>query len=134
MKLDKLLPPRTLTWRFGVLVLLLTMLSVTLGIKASVDTNQNTRCLAQYAQRNADVSQARSDSTAAKDTARDTLLDSVTQLILHPGKDPAAAQKRLRDAASAYQRSKAQLAATRATNPLPSFPKECGDDNDVPGS
>lgn len=127
-----LLPPRVLTWRFGVLVLLLTLISVALSVRSSVKTNQNTQCLAEYARRSAEVQQIRADASAAKDTARDALLDGVTHLIRHPGKDPVAAQGKLQSLASDYRRSKAVLAATRAANPLPGFPKECGDANDSP--
>jgi len=130
--LTHVLPPRVLTWRFGVFVLLLTLISLALGTKSSIDTNQNTRCLADYAKRNSEVSQARAESSTAKDTARDALLDGVTDLIAHPGKDPAAGQRKLQRLASDYQKSKRILAATRATNPLPDFPKECGAPDETP--
>lgn len=122
--------PVNLTWRFGVLVLVLSIVSVGLAVQASHRTNQNTRCLADYARRSADVQQVRADASAAKDNARDALLDGVTALIRHPGHDPAAAQAKLQNLAADYRRQKAILAATRATNPLPGFPKECGDAND----
>lgn len=132
MKVVKaLLPPRVLTWRFGVLVLLLTLISVALSVRSSINTNQNTKCLADYARRNAEVSQVRADANKAKDDARDQLLDRITKLIVKPGKDPAVAQQKLRQTAQDYRQQKRVLDATRATSPTPGFPKECGRDNDA---
>jgi CHASE3 domain sensor protein len=121
-----------LTWRFGVFVLLLTLISVAVSIKSSLNTNQNTQCLARYAERSAAVQQARADATKAKDDARDALLDGVTALLNRPPTNPAKAQAKLHRLAADYQTSKAALEATRNTNPLPDFPRECGNANDSP--
>lgn len=120
-----LLPPRVLTWRFGVLVLLLTIISLAIGTKSSIDTNQNTRCLADYARLNAEVLQARADASKLKDTSRDAFLDGVTDLITNPRPD-AQSRKRLLRLSQNYQRSKAALSASQAANPLPDYPKNCG--------
>lgn len=121
------LPP-ALGWRFGLVVLLLATFSLALGTQNAVDNNRNTRCLALYSQRNAEVSAIRSAATAEKDAAVSALLDRVTALLVDPTPPPQAGDK-LRSAADRYRRAKAILDAKRAANPLPAFPQQCRDLN-----
>jgi hypothetical protein len=120
--------PTALGWRFGVIVLLLAILSLALGTQNAVDNNRNTRCLAQYAQRQAEVSGIRSEATGEKDAAVAGLLDRVTALILDPPAGDSGNLK-LRRAAERYRSARIELDAKREANPLPAFPQQCSDVN-----
>lgn len=126
--------PTQLGWRFGLLLLLLAALSLLIGTRAAIDVNQNTKCLADYAARNAEVSAIRSAATAEKDAAVARLLDPLVSVILDvtpPSPRPAdpADVTKLRKAARDYMREQNELAAKRAANPLPSFPVRCSELN-----
>jgi hypothetical protein len=121
--------PTSLGWRFGFLVLLLAVFSLLLGTQNAINVNDNTRCLAKYAQRNAEVSKTRAEAARENDVAVNEFLDRVTDLIVHPPPDPVRAQKRLKAAAEKRKRANAELQAKRATNPLPDFPQQCREIN-----
>lgn len=126
--------PAVLGWRFGLVVLLLAIFSLLLGTQNAIDTNQNTRCLATYAQRNAEVSAIRSAATAEKDAAVAGVLDPLVSVILDVTREnprPVSPERlaKLRDAAQRYRVETRELAAKRATNPLPSFPEKCSEIN-----
>lgn len=119
--------PTTLSWRFGLLVLLLAALSLAIGTQAAIDTNANTRCLAQYSKAQADVSSARSTATAAKDAAVAAFLGDIARVLRKPTPD---ALDQLRASSIAYKSATAQLQRERAANPLPEFPQECSQVNE----
>lgn len=121
-------PPAALGWRFGLVVLLLAIFSLALGTQNAVEVNENTRCLAVYIQRDAEVSRIRAAATAEKDAAVNNLLDRVTRVILNP-RSAEAAQSKIRTAAEKYRREAIELDAKRSANPLPGFPQRCNDLN-----
>jgi hypothetical protein len=126
--------PAQLGWRFGLVILLLAVFSLLLGTQNAIDVNENTRCLATYAQRNAEVQAVRSAATAEKDAALAAVVDPLVAVILDVTKRPPqpADQKelnQLRRGARAYEREKTELAAKRAANPLPTFPERCSEVN-----
>lgn len=120
--------PAVLGWRFGLVILLLAVLSLLLGTQNALDVNENTRCLANYAKRQAEVSAIRGAATAQKDKAVQELLDRVTQVILDP-RSPQRADTQLRVAAEKYRRESVTLQAKREANPLPGFPDRCSEVN-----
>lgn len=126
--ITKLVPPKTLTWRFGVAVLILTLISVLIGVRAYTETNQNTKCLADYITKNSQVSQARSGATQAKDEAVTRLLDRISKIVLNPSTDN---ERKFIQAFAQYQAAAKTLKTERAVNPLPDFPQECKDLNDA---
>lgn len=130
----KLRLPSNLGWRFGLVVLLLAIFSLLLGTQNAVDNNRNTRCLANYAQRQAEVSAIRSAATAEKDAALSAVVDPLVQVILDvTARPPKPADQKelneLRRGARAYEQEIQALAAKRAANPLPSFPQRCSEVN-----
>lgn len=132
--LRKLRLPAVLGWRFGLVVLLLACFSLALGTQNAVDTNRNTRCLAAYSQRSAQVSTARAAATAEKDAAVSGVIDPLVAVILdvtRPDAQPARPARiaELREAAQRYKRAARELAAKRAANPLPAFPAQCSELN-----
>lgn len=127
--------PAALGWRFGLVVLLLAVLSLLLGTQNALDVNENTRCLATYAQRNAEVSATRGAATAEKDAAVAAVLDPLVSVILDVTRpDPREVSPRrlakLRDAAKKYKVETRELQAKRAANPLPAFPERCSEINE----
>lgn len=128
-KLKRAKLPTVLGWRFGLVVLLLAVISLLLGTQNAADINDNTRCLAKYAQRNAEVSAIRSAATAEKDAAVNEFLDRSTDVILNPPADRSLAAKQFKKAAEKRKRVSAELAAKRAANPLPEFPAKCSEIN-----
>lgn len=123
--LKKLLP-RTLTWRFGLLIVFLSAFSLVVGTQAAIDTNANTRCLAQYAQRQAEVSAIRGAATSKKDAAVSEFLDAIGRVVRNPSPNGLA---QLQDADRKYRHAKKELDRERAANPLPDFPRKCTEDN-----
>lgn len=126
--------PAQLTWRFGIVVLALTAISLGIGAKTSADTNRNTRCLATYIARNAEVSAVRSMATAEKDAAVSGVVDPLVGVILKltaPNAKPAtrAELEQLRAGAKRYKVAQRELAKKRAANPLPNFPAQCKEAN-----
>lgn len=126
--------PQHLGWRFGLVVVALATFSLALGTQNAVDNNRNTRCLAAYSARNAEVGKARAAATQEKDDAVSGVLDPLVSVILdvtNPKREPStpAEIKQLRDAAQRYKRATAELKAKRAANPLPEFPQQCSDVN-----
>ena len=125
--------PTTLSWRFGLLLLLLAAISLVTAAQASIDTNANTRCLADYAKRQAEVSKARAAATAESNAATAAVINPLVGVILdatNPRRAPAPVDlAELRKAAKRYKVADRVLAEKRAANPLPDFPAECTEDN-----
>lgn len=127
--------PRTLSWRFGVVVLLLAVLSLLLGVETAQDTNRNTRCLAEYSARQAEVAEARAAASKAENDAEAALLTPLVKVILEvtrpdPEGTTRAEAAELRAAAQEYRRATRLLAQERAANPLPQFPVQCSEANE----
>lgn len=127
--------PATLGWRFGLVILLLAVFSLLLGTQNAIDVNENTRCLANYAKRQAEVSAVRSAATAEKDAAVSAVVDPLVDVILDvtarpPRPADPAELNTLRKGARAYEREVRELAAKRAANPLPTFPERCSEVNE----
>lgn len=132
--LKKPILPTSLGWRFGLAILLLACLSLLIGYRNSLDVNENTRCLALYSQRNAEVSAVRSAATAEKDAAVGAVLDPLVEVILDVTKPRAVQPTRaeldqLRESARRYKVEQRELAEKRAANPLPKFPDKCSELN-----
>lgn len=122
--------PAALGWRFGLVVLLLAVFSLLLGTQNAIDVNQNTRCLAAYSQRNAEVGKARATATAEKDQAVAAVLDPLVEVILdvtkpRPVQPTRGELDQLREAARRYKVEQRELEARRTANPLPEFPERC---------
>lgn len=127
--------PASLGWRYGMVVLLLATLSLALGAQNAVDNNRNTRCLALYSQRNAEVAAVRAAATSEKDAAVAAVLDPLVNVILDvtkPRPAPASPTElgELRAAAKRYKIATRELAIKRAANPLPAFPQRCSELNE----
>ena len=131
----KLKLPTVLGWRFGLVVLLLAVFSLLLGTQNAIDVNENTRCLALYGKRQAEVSEIRSAATQEKDAALARVMDPLVSVILDVtaaggGRQPSKEElQALRKGARGYSQEQRELALKRAQNPLPKFPERCSEVN-----
>ena len=123
--LKRLLPDR-LTWRFGVLVLVLGIISTGIAVKASIDTNANTRCLAEYSKRQAQVSNVRAAATQQQSAVQEAFLDAIEKAIRKPSPTFLAD---LQAAGKARRQATRELNRQRALNPPPPFPEQCSEVN-----
>lgn len=114
----------TSRWLGGV-ILGMTLVSVGIGVKTTVDRNEDTNCLVGYIAENARVTKVRAAATLERDAAVDGLLQSVSKLVL--GKPSKNSSAQFRAAFLAYDRKTDDVQKKRAQNPLPDLPESCGD-------
>lgn len=119
----------------GYVVIFLSLASVLIGVKTTIDRQDDVECLAGYIAENARVSKVRTAAATKEREAVSSVIDGVAQLFLTPpaknaaeaSKQARAAEKSYRKIFADYAKSKAEAAAERTANPLPDLPDDCSD-------
>lgn len=132
--------PAHLGWKFGIFIIVLSILSLGVGTKAFTDVNDLTTCQANYSAENSRVQAVRAAAsvekdavTAKKDDAVSDLMDGIANEVLNPtAKQSRADNLEFRELLAKYQVAARankiaidKLAAERLANPLPPFPQDC---------
>lgn len=120
----------------GYLVIALSMISIGIGVKTTVDRNNDVDCLSGYIAENARVTKVRSLATIRRDAAvarRDRAVDDLIDGFTLADKTRPARQDRLfaayNKATAAVREELAAVAVERERNPLPELPESCNDIN-----
>ncbi|MDP9144322.1 MAG: hypothetical protein M3N43_06445 [Actinomycetota bacterium] len=114
--------------RLGYVILALTLGSVALGVKTTVDRQADAECQSAYIVENARVTKVRAAANQRSDDATSALLSSVSALVL--GKPSADASAKFRAAFKRYDRETEAVREDRKNNPLPELPESCDDVKD----
>lgn len=112
----------TYEWTIGIVVLLLTILTVVQGIAQSTETRRLVVCLQDYSNAFADALDARTSASNAAQSALDKLMTAVGHTFTEPPSTQRAAE--VQRAITTYLTTRAALVREQQQHPYPPAPRD----------